>query len=292
MRFRPNILARAVALLAAAALTCAAPQPAAAQETVRTWSLTANGSDVTLHVKYERRSGGTNHIYSSVRTVPLTALHGLRAGEVGGPPARRRFEIGHDAGKLVFDGTVGDGRGSGTYDVEPDPAFQRELARRGIRPATNDELLELALGDFKLALLDAALASGFERPTPEDLVNANNRGITADYLRGFKDVPLVPKSLRAIALLRDHGVRPALIQAAAASSYRGLSATDLTALSDHGVPGEYLASLDRAGVRASVADVIRLHDNGVTVAYIQRLHDHGYAHLSADDIIKLSQHGV
>ena len=379
MRFN-NVAARSAALLAFAALACAASlRPAAADETLRAWSLTASGSDgVALHIKYERRSGGSSRIYSSVHTVALSALRGLGAGDVSGPPGRHRFEMGHDAGKLVFDGTVGDGRGSGTYDVEPDPSFQRELARRGIRPATNDELLEMALSDFKLATLDAALASGFERPTPAELLDAGNHGITADYLRGFKDVPLTPKTLRGLstlrdhgvngdyvrgfadagyrpisvddltlardhgvdakqaaaihaampsltmkglALLRDHGVRPALvralgdarlrsmtdrdiamlsdhgvapslIEAANATSYRAISAADLAMLSDHGVPGDYLTGLDRLGLRASVADVVRLRDNGVSVAYVQRLRDHGYAHLSPDDIIKLAQHGI
>ncbi|HEY0381691.1 MAG TPA: hypothetical protein VGC72_05780 [Candidatus Elarobacter sp.] len=350
MRYRANSVGRAVAVLALAALACVTARPAAADEITRTWSLTAEGgSDVSLHVKYERRSGGSNRIYASTHTVPVSALRGLGASDVSGSPARRRFEIGHDAGKLVFDGTVGDGRGSGTYAVVADASFQRELARRGIRAATNDELFELTLSDFRLAMLDTALASGFERPTPADLVDTTNRGVTTELLRGFKDVPLTPKTLRALvqlrdhgvtgeyvrafadagyrpistedltlardhgvdarqaaaihtampsltvkslALLRDHGVRPSLIEATAAASYRGITASDLTALSDHGVRGDYITGLERAGVRASVADVIRLHDNGVSVNYIQRLRDHGYAHLNVDDIIKLLQHGV
>jgi hypothetical protein len=351
MFFHRNRAARAAALLALTALACAASAcPAAADDTVRTWSLTASGSDaVALRIKYERHSAGSTRMYQNTNTMSLSALRGLSAADVAGAPRPHRFEIGHDAGKLVFDGTVGDGRGSGTFDVEADPSFQRELARRGIRPATSDELLELALGDFKLATLDAALASGFERPTPEDLVTAMNRGITADYLRGFKGVPLEPKSLRALArlrdhgvtgeyvrsfadagyrpisvddltlardhgvdarqaaanhaampsltmrslaLLRDHGVRPELVRALGESRLRAASDHDITLLADHGVPGDYVTGIDRLGLRASVADVVRLRDNGVSLAFMQRLHDHGYTNLSTDDIIKLSQHGI
>lgn len=350
MLLHRNRTARGAVILALIALACAAAaRPAAADETTRTWSLTASGGDaVALRIKYERRSAGSTRMYQNTNTVPLSALRGLSAADVAGPSARRRFEIGHDAGKLVFDGTVGDGRGSGSYDVEPDPSFQRELARRGIRPATNDELLELALADFKLETLDAALASGFQRPTSEDLVTMINRGITADYLRGFKGVPLEPKSLRALVQLRDHGVTGEYVRSFADAGYRPISVDDLTLardhgvdarqaaamhaampsltmkslallrdhgvrpelvralgerhaavsdrdvamLADHGVPGDYVTGLDRLGLHPSVADMVRLHDYGVSLAFVQRLHDHGYTSLSTDDIIKLSQHGI
>ncbi len=133
--------------------------------------------------------------------------------------------------------------------------------------------------------------AGFRPISTEDLALARDHGVDARQAAAIH-AAMPSLTMRSLALLRDHGVRPSLIEATAVSSYRGISATELAALSDHGVPGDYITGLDRLGVRASVADVIRMHDNGVTVTYVQRLRDHGYAHLSADDIIKLSQHGV
>ena len=232
----------------------------------------------------------------------------------------------------MFDGTVGAGRGSGTFDVEPDPSFQRELARRGIRPATNGELLELALADFELADARRRTRQRLRAPGAGGSRDANNHGITADYLRSFKDVPLAPKSLRAVALLRDHGVtgyyvrafadagyrpisieeltlardhgvdarqaaaihaampgltmkslallrdhgvRPELVRALGGTGLRSIADHDIATLADHGVPGDYIAGIDRLGLHLSVADITRLRDYGVWLASIQRLHDHG-----------------
>ena len=278
----------------AALVALAGPRAAAADERLYQWSIVGAGTGVvTLHVLYERHDGGSTRSDSRTKIVPLSALRGLRAGQLGvSPPGPQHFDIVEEAGKFVCDGIVGDGRGSGTYRFVPDPAFERELARRGIGPAHDDELLTLALDNFKLATLDAVLAAGFERPTLAELSDLVDHGVTADYVRSFKDVALIPKSVRDLGALHDHGARPELVRALAGSSYRGLSAAQIGALADHDVSGGYITALDRMGFHPNPSEIARLRDNGVSASFIQRVRDHGYRSMSVDDIIKLYQHGV
>lgn len=289
--------ARCAALLAALALSGALagnPRAAAADERLYQWSLAGAGAGAaTLHLLYERHDGGSTRSESRTKTVSLADLRGLPPGQLAAWPAgAQHFDLVEDAGKFACEGTVGNGRGSGTYRFVPDPSFVRELARRSIPPARDDELLILALGNFKLATLDAALAAGFQRPTLADLSDLVDHGVTADYVSSFKDVGLTPKSVRDLGALRDHGARPELVRALAASSYRGLSAAEIGALADHGVTGSYIAALDHLGFHPSLAEIARLRDNGVSASFIQRVRAHGYRSMSADDIIKLYEHGV
>lgn len=299
-------------------------QPAAAQQIVRQWWITPKDTaNANLRVMLESRNGDSTRIDESTHSVPYATLRGLTAADLAASPGgQRQFEIVEDPGKLVFQGFVGNGKGNGTYDLVADPAFQRQLARRGMRAATDVELTELALHHFKVSTIDDAAGIGLEALTPADLVTMVDHGISPDYLRGFKDVPLAPKTMSALARLRDHGVSADFVRAFAAAGYRPLSvddvatardhgvrasllaalarsasyrtmtASDIATLSDHGVSGAYVSDLDRIAYHPPVADLVRLHDHGVSAAFIQRLRAHGYGEMSVSDIIKLYEHGI
>lgn len=49
--------------------------------------------------------------------------------------------------------------------------------------------------------------------------------------------------------------------------------------------------LQHLGYMPSAEELVRLVDHGVTVSFIQRLRSHGYTHLTADDLIRLRDHG-
>jgi hypothetical protein len=60
---------------------------------------------------------------------------------------------------------------------------------------------------------------------------------------------------------------------------------------DHGVSSRYLAGLHRLGFHPTVDELVRLADHGVSIAFIERMRQHGYTHLSVDDLIRLRDHG-
>lgn len=285
----------ASALALGLVLTALVPsQPAAAHETVRDWSLTAHdASTVNLRIVFETyEPNGSHRVDMSTSAVPYATIRGLTAADVAAPAAERHFEIAEDPGTLIFSGVVGYGRGKGTYDFTADPAFQRQLARHGIRPATDMEGLELALHHFKTSMLDDVVASGVQAPSPADLVTLVDHGVSADYLRGFKGVALVPKTAAALAQLRDHGVTPDYVQTFASAGYRPISIAELSLARDHGVDAKQAYEIHAAMPALSMSDLATLRDHGVRPSLVTAIARSGYRDLRVNDIALLADHGV
>ncbi|MBV8580138.1 MAG: hypothetical protein JOZ86_05835 [Candidatus Eremiobacteraeota bacterium] len=287
----------ALLLVALAAVVVGAPPPAAAHPAatdVRTWSLVAQSDGVKLGLVTMSPAPDGMHVSSTSRTVSYTALRGITAGDLNAAPGGEwRFEVPRDAGTLVCEGFVGNGRGKGTFDVVPSAAFQHELARRGIRDATSDEMMELIVDDFKTSTLDAIAAGGFTDISPAGLVTIGEHGVTTDYLAGFKNVALRPKTLAGLALLHDHGVNAAYAQALAATGYRPLSVDDLATARDHGVGAKLLGALTEAHFRPlSGAELATLSDHGTSPDLVRGLAASPYRDASAAEIARLADHGV
>lgn len=172
------------------------------------------------------------------------------------------FTIVEDAGEFRAQGTFNGAEGAGTWTFVPNPAFDRELQQRGLSAPSELDQFGLAMSGFHIATLDALLAAGFERPSIRDLIRLNNHGIDAAYINEMKTLHFAPKNVDSLVRLRDHGVTP-----------------------------EYIASLQRLGYSPSANDLVRLVDHGVTADFIARMRSHGYTHLSADELIRLRDHG-
>jgi len=285
----------ATALALGLVLAALAPsQPAAAHETVREWSLTArDASTVNLRIVFETyEPNGSHRVDMNTSAVPYATIRGLTAADVAAPTAEKRFEIAEDPGTLAFSGVVGSGRGKGTYDFTSDPAFQRALAHHGMRPATDVEGLELALQHFKASTLDDVVASGVQAPTPADLVTMADHGVSAEYLRGFKGVALVPKTAAALAQLRDHGVTPDYVQAFSNAGYRPISVAELSLARDHGVDAKQAYEIRAAMPSLSMSDLATLRDHGVKPSLVTALARSSYRDLRVSDIATLADHGV
>lgn len=172
------------------------------------------------------------------------------------------FTIATDAGDFRAQGTFSGGNGGGTWTFVPNPNFARELQRRGVSAPNDKEQFELAISGFKLSTLDALIAAGFARPSARDLVRMANHGVTDDYVAAMKGLNFSPKTVDSLIRLRDHGVSV-----------------------------DYMRGLQQLGYNPSAEELVRLADHGVTVDFIKRMRSHGYTHLSADDLIRLRDHG-
>ena len=98
-------------------------------------------------------------------------------------------------------------------------------------------------------------------------------------------------SVDQLIALHDHGVRAQLITEAHAFFGSTLTAGCLVGLTDHGISALYLQSLRAAGISGiSTEDVIRLRDHGVEAPFILRVRAYN-ARASIDDIIRLHDSG-
>lgn len=98
-------------------------------------------------------------------------------------------------------------------------------------------------------------------------------------------------SVDQLIKLRDNGVQPNLITTAHSYFGNALDVEALVHLSQNGIVASYLQSLSAAGFpHLAPADVVRLYDNGVTGAYIARIRAYN-SRASVDDIIRLHNSG-
>jgi hypothetical protein len=213
-----------------------------------------------------------------------SVLAQLRSG------GRRNFTVAEDAGQFQAQGDFSGDQGGGTWVFDPNPGFAEELARRGIGRPDDKQQFELAISRFRLASLDALAASGFERPSIDDLIRMIEHGVTASYIAAMKNVNIRPKSVSSLIRLRDHGVDPLYAEQMLRFD-PGLSGDDLVELRDHGVSSAYVTTLSSLGYHPVPGDLIRLMDHGVSTSFIQRMRSHGYTHLSVEDLIRLRDHG-
>ena len=73
--------------------------------------------------------------------------------------------------------------------------------------------------------------------------------------------------------------------------FQDITVTELVRMTTHGVTADYIRQLDRLGYRPNAGEIVRLVDHGVSIAFIERMRAHGYGNLSADDLIRLRDHG-
>jgi hypothetical protein len=229
------------------------------------------------------------------------------------------FSIVREAGTFSAQGYVRGDEGGGVWNFSPNPNFSRELQQRGVTAPTEKEQFQLAMGDFKIGELDTLLASGFARPSAHDLVRMQEHGINNDYIAAMKGLRYTPKTIdelirlrdhgvtaeyiadlqrfgytpgaEDLVTLRDHGVSAEFIEGMRSHGYSHVSTGDLIRLRDHGVSTRYVANLQSFGYTPSVEDLVRLVDHGVSTSFIERMRSHGYTHLTADELIRLADHG-
>jgi hypothetical protein len=295
--------------------------PARADNYTGTWSIapSSKAGDVDLQLRYVRSGSFGSEQWDESEDTPVSQLHGLTTADIQSSGARKTFTIQEDAGAFRADGTFNGGNGAGTWTFVPSPAFANELRRRGMGSPTDKEQFQLAMARFRLSTLDSLLNSGFERPSIGDLIAMGQHGVDDDYINAMKGVRLSPKRIselirmrdhgvsakyaaemlrRAPQLtaedlieLRDHGVSTEYMQALVDGGYGNVSPSQAERLMDHGVSSRYLAGLHRLGFHPTVDELVRLADHGVSIAFIERMRQHGYTHLSVDDLIRLRDHG-
>lgn len=294
--------------------------------TLRAWFLRANAARTaaSFRLEYRTTSDGHESSFGDERSISLsdvlTTFRGLSSDALYSPGTHVHFTIPRDAGTIECDGWAKAGNASGDFTVALNPAFARELERRGIGTPTPEQQERFVLENGGYALLDTLQTLGFERPTLLQFERLLDHGVTEAYLRNMHAAGFGTRSIDEIVRARDHGVDAGYVQGLRATGVAGslgdfvrardhgvqaddaraygglgvkrLSLDNLVVLRDHGVSPSFVRAMQSLGYNPSADELVRLQDHGVTADYVRRLHDHGYDKLSIDDLIKLRDHGI
>lgn len=309
-------------VLMAATATVAATTTSDPGSTLRAWFLHAKPSQTSadFRIEYRAHTPGHDSSYGEEHAIALGDLRGLSNDELFSSGTHVHFSVRRDAGTIVCDGWAKGGGGSGDFSITLNPAFARELERRGIGSPTPEQQEKFVIEDANYALLDTLHALGYEQPTLQQFSRLVEHGVTVAYLRNMRAAGFTTRSIDEIVRARDHGVDSEYVQGLRAAGMAGslqdyvrardhgveaddaraygslavnrLSLDELVHLRDHGVTPSFVRAMQSLGYRPSAEDLIRLQDHGVTVDYVKGLRDHGYAKLSIDDLIRLRDHGI
>lgn len=297
----------------------------AAEAVEGTWkgrAVEGRSREVYLGLTYARTSNmGTNY--------DLRALTGLDTGAINATSSTPvTFSLQREAGRVVFEGSFREGKGSGVFTFEPDRGYFDRIRALGVDTSrrkysggprsTDEDLLFLALNDVSTDYIRGMIAEGYELTlgeyqnmrifavTPdyiremrsifgtlssEELVNTRIHGVTPDYVREMRAAGW-DLSLREYQNARIFDVTPEFREEMSRLGYR-LSLRKLTDFRIHGVTPEWIAELKSLGYdRLSAEDLVSTRIFQVTPEFIKSVEDAGYRNLPMRELISMRVHGV
>lgn len=245
-----------------------------------------------LYLEFECRSddGGSRSSWGQVET---GQIEGLDLRTLGTSRTPVDFRVKRDAGAIRLHGDWSGTHGGGTFEVELDPKFADELARRGVGRPTAAQQARLLLGDANLALLDVLAKEHYATPRITMLVKLTDHGVREKTVTAYARAGYRLESLDALVTAVDHGVNSEFIAEMASAGYKDLAFETLLKARDHGADAGFVEDLADAGFTGlPLETVIRARDHGVDGGYVQSLKRAGFEKLTLEDAIRARDHGV
>ncbi len=251
------------------------------------WRILPNIGQDTVNLTLTRRVGFNTSTHTT--SVPFSSLRGLEPSDFYGGTVS--FHIRADAGTFHFKGSFALGAGFGSMTFDADPYFLKQLKEIGFHNVQEDQLIDLAMDNFRLSTARDLRAACNCVETVDDVIQLNNHGVDARYLRNVTQLSSPPLSVEQITEMKDHGVQISLLEVLRNSGYQ-LPARSVIELQDHGVGKSFIRELGPYSKGAfSGEELIALHDHGVSPEFVRQLREPG-GNASANEIIRLHDHGA
>lgn len=203
-------------LIALAALTLVVfaclPANALAQQTTGTWETREWDRDddrreegwIYLNLRLDREDGSWN----MGRSIDVADLRGITAAELGGTTGDVRFELVREAGTIVFEGDVRNGRGTGFFTFTPDSGYLSRMAQLGYGDLSDTRKFVFAAHDVTTQYVTELQDLGYRDLPENDLVKFVIHGVSVDFIRGMNGLGYSDIAAEQLVKLRIHGVSP------------------------------------------------------------------------------------
>lgn len=112
------------------------------------------------------------------------------------------------------------------------------------------------------ALLNSLEAAGLTHLSVDDLIALRDHGVSAALVSGAHAYFGGSLTAKDLVRLADNGIDPAFLQALRAAGETGAGPDDIVRLREHGVTASYIARMRAYNPRATLSEIIRLHDSG------------------------------
>lgn len=242
-------------------------QNAAAQGSITgDWTATVSRDNGKIQLNLERRSNRDGK-HQHGQSYEFSELQGLSRDQAlnGGAVS---FSLVREAGKVDFEGSFQNGRGSGTFRFSGNPSFVSALKSRGFNldeHSDDDErhpdsrLFTAAMVNVTTALADDLNSAGFENLKVEDLFKAAIFKIDGQFMREMK-----------------------------ASGFNNLGMEELVKARIFKIDADFVRKVSQMGFeKEPFESLVKMQIFKVTPEFITEVRNEGLTDLQIEEVVKL-----
>ena len=229
-----------------------------------TGSMSKDGSKINLHLERRSDKGGR---HESGQNYDFSELQGLsREQALGTGPVS--FSLVREAGRIDFEGSFQNGRGSGTFRFTANASFAAAMKSRGFdfeQNSDDDErqaenrLFAATTLNITTALADDLASAGFEKLQVEDLFKAAIFKVNSSFMREMK-----------------------------ASGFNNLGMEDLVKARIFKIDADFVKQVSQMGFdKEPFESLVQMQIFKVTPEFIAEVRNEGLSDLKVEDVVKL-----
>jgi hypothetical protein len=260
----------------------------AGAQTERTWtaSVSRDDSKIQLNLEERRNKDGGRHQHG--QSYDFSELQGLTREQAlnGGPVS---FSLIREAGKIDFEGSFQNGKGSGTFRFTPNPAFVSAMKSRGfdfVRDDDEDRLLAAATVNVTTALADDLASAGFSKLNVDDLFKAAIFKIDSKFMREMKASGFNDLGMEELVKARIFKIDADFVRQVAQMGFQNEPFESLVKMQIFKVTPEFLTEVRNEGLtNLNIEDVVKLRIFKIDGEFIRKARTEG-AEINVESLVQ------
>jgi hypothetical protein len=251
-----------------------------------TASVSRDNSKIQLNLEERRNKDGGRHQHG--QSYDFSELQGLTREQAlnGGPVS---FSLVREAGKIDFEGSFQNGKGSGTFRFTPNPAFVSAMKSRGfdfVRDDDEDRLLAAATVNVTTALADDLASAGFGKLNVDDLFKAAIFKIDSKFMREMKASGLNDLGMEELVKARIFKIDAEFVRQVAQMGFQNEPFESLVKMQIFKVTPEFLTEVRNEGLtNLNIEDVVKLRIFKIDGEFIRKARAEG-AEINVESLVQ------
>ncbi|HLM23735.1 MAG TPA: hypothetical protein VK274_01705 [Pyrinomonadaceae bacterium] len=251
-----------------------------------TASISKDDSKVQLNLEERRNKNGSKHQHGS--SYDFSELQGLtREQALSGGPVN--FSLVREAGKIDFEGSFQNGKGSGTFRFTGNPAFVSAMKSRGfdfIVDEDEDRLFAAATINVTTALADDLASAGFGKLNIDDLFKAAIFKIDSKFMREMKASGFNDLGLEELVKARIFKIDADVVRQVAQMGFQNEPFESLVKMQIFKVTPEFVTEVRNEGLtNLDIEDIVKLRIFKIDAEFIRKAKADG-ANITVESLVE------
>ena len=251
-----------------------------------TASVSKDEAKVQLNLEERRNKNGSKHQHGSC--YDFSELQGLtREQALSGGPVN--FSLVREAGKIDFEGSFQNGKGSGTFRFTGNPAFVSAMKSRGFDFVVDDDedrLFAAATINVTTALADDLASAGFGKLNTDDLFKAAIFKIDSKFMREMKASGLNDLGLEELVKARIFKIDADVVRQVAQMGFQNEPFESLVKMQIFKVTPEFVTEVRNEGLtNLDIEDIVKLRIFKIDAEFIRKAKADG-ANITVESLVE------